>query len=113
MTRPHRDGGTLVATVAVLAPAQAALLAHPTTLTIVATLAADTVVTISRWLWLLRRDRKRQHAAATLIRASHGQPGKIVLDPQGGIEIDRYSSTIPGKACHRPLETRSRRQNLR
>jgi hypothetical protein len=82
---------------AALAPVLIVLIVHPATLTVIAVLVADTGMTVSRWLWLLRRDRLRKHMAEALVYASSGQPGRIVLDPSGGIEVHHYGPADPGR----------------
>ncbi len=96
MTRHRRDGGSIAVTMAALAPVLMALIVHPAMLTVIAVLVADTGMTIFRWLWLLRRDRLRQRMAEALVYASSGQPGRIGLDPSGGIEVHHYGPADPG-----------------
>ena len=88
MTR-YQPGGILAVAAAV--PASIVLVAHPPTAIMIATLLTEITVALGRWLLLLRRDRQRQLAAETLLRACGDQPARIHLDSGGSIEVHRHA----------------------
>jgi hypothetical protein len=87
----------MAATAGAVTPVLITFTGHPGTLTVFMALVADAVMTVSYWLWVLRRDRQRQRMAEALVRASNGQPGRIVLDSGGGIEVHNYCVVNSGK----------------
>ena len=87
----------MAATAGTVTPVLITFIGHPETLTVFMALVADAVVTVSYWLWVLRRDRQRQRMVEALVRASNGQPGRIVLDSGGGIEVNNYCAMDSGE----------------